>query len=712
VRRTLLSLDGLMLAFGSWTLGWWFALALGRGWAIALAFALVVGTLLGVALCRWSPSSTQRTERPDTVLIAIVLAVVVLWPVLTGLGRPALAGVAIVCLVARLAVPVAQRVVGWADVRLVGLAVVAVVAGFAASVGWWALVMVVCLVAGAMVVRPTLVDRWSPESADQLTALRRDLGTPLMLAAFGVLLAVWHVGVRWWAADNMYYLNKAAQISDRAFTFEVKDYLFGADAPHMPIGSILSSFEPLLGTVSAITGAPVTAVLFRVVVPAAMLAVPFALRYAARGLGIRRAGLAAALGTAAILLMTSTSTVALFAQVSYGKAISTVVAMPLLVGAAGNLVQRRDAGSALRATLAGVCAVGLSPSLGSAVLLVLAPFTAAALWCLWTDRADERPALRNVLELLVPLALLGLFALVGQALQQGAGDVQTTTGFRVFLRPEHAWGDAVRGGQMEWFLTTLVVAGATAVHALLPTRARVRRAVGLMLLLLFGVVLGPVTYEPLVADLLDLEWFANRLVWALPVAVVVGTALASLDTRRRLGALTVTAVAVTLGLSGPDLADTNLARVRASTVDVRDAPRAWPWETGIPLQLVRGADALADATPDGGRFLATPLVEEVTTALHIDDLPTYARDIYLVPIGRGRDAPEDFALDERLLLMHGMSGPQPDVTDELWADALETLEVAAVCTGPGIDPKLAEVIEERYRPVGGAGACTDVLVRR
>ena len=220
-------------------------------------------------------------------------------------------------------------------------------------------------------------------------------------------------GSWFWNPDNTYYLNKALHL--RGQPDLVPD-------PRLPLRRRRRHALPLrrhpvgidnsyLAVTSNLTGIAPATLLFRVVVPLSMFLLPFAARYAARGIGLQRAGLVGGFAAAATLIMTASESHSLFAQASLGKTIGRLVFVPILIGASAHLMRRNGPGAALRATLAAICAVGCSPSLVFAAALVLVPFTAAGLWDLWPTRAQPlRSQLRATVCLLAPLGFIGCFA--------------------------------------------------------------------------------------------------------------------------------------------------------------------------------------------------------------------------------------------------------------------------------------------------------------
>jgi hypothetical protein len=680
VSRAAFSLNLLIYGFGSWTLGYFAALALGLGWYFAVAFAIVAAGGIVLFALRWPlPTVNTSNEQADAVPLSVVFAVVLVAPVAFDAGRGVLVAAAGAFLVVRMLVPALMRRIDESDIRLVTISAIAALATLAFSWSWTVFVVFVCAIAIATIALPRSVPWFAgpdvgsdadPEVPDaptsvgqaQSTFLPRPptLASNLILAALGVLLGVWIIGAQFWNPDNTYYLNKAEHYAESTRLFPIRDYMFGFDeATHYPYGDIFSSYEPLIGALSATTGASPATVMFRIVTPAMMFLLPFAARYAARGLGLRRANLVGGFAAAALILMTAHQGPSLFASASLGKTIGRLVFIPLLIGAAGNLLRRRDPGSSLAATLAGACSVGLSPSLAFAAAFILVPFTVAGVWDLRPSRTHPiRSRLPELASLAAPLALIGIYSLVAYVLQERAGSSQYLFGGR-YPDPRAAWDYGV---------------GDHRSHILL-----------------------------------DLEYFAFRFTWAIPVTVLIGIALANADRRRRLGLLTVAAATLGLGLSGPDGVP---AQVYFSIdADVRDAPRVWPWDAGIPQGLREAADAVGAATPDGGRFLAPPSIEEVATATQLGRFPVYARDHYVAIVG-AESAPRDFFVDDRLLLARGMAGrQQPGESAPRFAAALDRVEVDTVCVDQNTAPNLRQAVTTSFVERRSAGLC-DVWVRR
>ena len=704
-RSWVLSLDFVVYVVGTWTLGFWCALALGRGWVFALVFAIAIGAGLA-AFHRRTPIARFDTssEWTDSVPIAVVLALVVGWPILLAVGRSTIAGVVVVLLVLRVAVPLVQRSFARLDARLLVLAATALIATLAYWASWAALVVALYVLIGIVVFFP----RWTKWLTAATTGRHRSRPwvASLLLGLLGALIATWLIGIPFWNPDNSYYLNKALHYASSPISFSSGDHMFGVGgAVHYPAGDLLSSFEPLLGAISGLSSVSARLLLFRLAAPLSMLAIPFAVRYAARGLGLRRANLAGAFAGAAVLLMTRIDTNSLFAQASTGKTIGRLVFIPILLGAIADHVRRKDSSGAVKATLATVAAVGFSPSLALPAAVLIAPFTVAGLWDAFVSPVSlARSRMKTYMWLLLPLAFLGCYSIVAQVIQTRGGASQSIALFH-FASGVDAWrlgSIAPEAGN----LTVFLVIGATALFPLLSPAEVLRRGGALTLLFLFGVLLAPWTFDIVVDHLLDLNYFAWRFVWALPVIMLVGFALAHVDLRRRLGILTVVAFTLALGLARPQA-----SFFFSGIVDIRDAPAMWPWNADVPDNVLDGARRVADATPVGGRFLAPATVEEVATGTQIDRFPTYARMHYIQAVGGADSVPHDFFPKDRLVLAQGMAGQAANVRDDQWRAALTRVQVETVCMDGQTAPGLRAVVMELYTDAGSAGPC-EIWTRR
>ena len=117
--RAVSRLDSVVYGFGTWTIGYWTALAFGLGWTFALGFAVVAGGGVFLLTRRWpTPPFGSTGERADTVPLAVVLAIVIVWPIAIDVGRTVAIVVAIALVVLRVVVPaIAQKLGQHRDLR-------------------------------------------------------------------------------------------------------------------------------------------------------------------------------------------------------------------------------------------------------------------------------------------------------------------------------------------------------------------------------------------------------------------------------------------------------------------------------------------------------------------------------------------------------------------------------------------------------------------
>ncbi len=712
--RSVFQLETLIYLFGSWTIGFWVALVLGRGWSVAVVASVVIFGGLS-ALVRRTPATPEAHEEPDPEHpgMLVVLAVVLVWPVALELGRGVLAALAVGLLVLRCLVLVAKRRQHGFEVTGLIVAAIAVAAAVAAAISWALFVTWAVVIAALLLLWPSWPDalraRSEPAVADHPSTRRRRRSASTetaVLIAFGVLVGVWHIGTpAFWNPDNAYYLNKAVHYANRAWTFPIEDYMYGVPGiDHLPFGNILSSYEPLAGTLSALSGLSVPVVVFGVLGPGLLALLPFVARYAANGLAVPRPGLVGAVAAASVLMMNQSDTANLFASFGVGKTIGRLIFIPLLLGAIGRLVRQPSRRAAITTGLAAVCAVGMAPSLAVAGLVILLPFTAIGVYQLW-QRSDGfhgvRSRARPMVALLIgPLAFLTAYALFAAAYQSQSG--QAMIGFRQFASPGAVWEFAtsipLSTGSM---LALLFVAGAVATWPIVLGSSALRHGGALMSLLLLGLLFNPLTFDLVIGDVLDLNYFARRILWALPLATLIGVVAANVDRGQRFGLLTIAAVTLGLGLSGP----TTSSLLTPPAIDVREAPGRWPWEPGIPPPLLQASDAIVDGTPAGATFLAPSSVEEVTTATQTSRLPTYVRLSYIRTVEAAASTPPSFHSLDRRLLANGINGTSEDVSTERWQTALARAEISTVCLDAAVTPNLRRAVEATFSQRGDTTAC-------
>ena len=132
---------------------------------------------------------------------------------------------------------------------------------------------------------------------------------------------------------------------------------------------------------------------------------------------------------------------------------------------------------------------------------------------------------------------------------------------------------------------------------------------------------------------------------------------------------------------------------------------------GSERGLRNTAAAVVRATPEGERFLAPPLIEEVATATQIRRFPVYVRKHYLEAVGHADKVPANFYADDRTLLAGGMSGDATTADPDTWRQALDRVAVATVCTDRNTDVGLRRVVMESFRGGDPRGIATCGRVR-
>ncbi len=703
-----------------WTLGYWLALAVGWGAMLALPLAMVLFGGVQVVLSRAGTGATddgdlrRRDDQPDTVALLVVLVLTLAWPAVDQWGRPALLVIAAAAIGVRLLVPLLRGSFSRTEVMLLGGILIGGAVGVLVDRSWLGWTLLVVAVTAAVVAAPTKVGIHSVEGAtpvarrwpQSLTPLHHRVASSVMLFAFGLLLAVWHIGSRFWNADNTYYLSKATSYAEDGRHFGIDDHLFGVEGlRHVPFGNLLSSFEPAVGVIARASGLSPSTVLFNIVTPASMLLVPFALRWSARQLGQRDPDLIAGIGTASILLMTELTSYGLYANASLAKRMGVTLLVPMLLGSMASLVARPNRRAATIAVLVAIAMVGASPSLGLAVVLCTGAFAAADV-----IRRPERLGVggatigggsRSRLWIFLPAILAIGYALFAQAFQQSAGEAQFVGGFFRYADGEAAWNGAQLGAAASVPTLGLVF---SAMLLTIPLLARPEQRRGLALLSggLFAVLLAPWTYELIVVDALEIDYFANRLAWVIPIPLLLGVVIAGIDDRRRLRWLTVVGAVVLVAASGQSIAGTQLEFFRPAVLDVTDSPSAWPWQTDDFFDR-DAAYRILEETPDGGRFLAPETIESMATALRLDldASPTYARLHYLQTIAADPTTPESFLANERLVLHAAISGEQRPSADV--ERSLELLAPDVVCLDPSAIDELVDAVALGYHSAGYVG---------
>ena len=730
--RRALSVQTFIVVLASWTIGYWVAAAVGIGWALAVPVAVITMGGMTVGLRPWRDVAAYLPAPGENLQLTAALVLVVLWPLLYELGSWVLAILAALALTVRLVLSRRGGASLIDDARLVAL--LAVFAGTAIAVAvsvrlGLALVVAASLVA---VLRPTWFEelfslahrrsgRGDPGDApedDELEADRpwdRPWMTTALLLCFGVIIAIWVAGYGpFWNGDNAYHLNKAAHYAASPGRWAPQDYMYGVEGlDHFPYVNFLNSYEALIGVLSRLTGLSPWDLVYRGVVPLVSVLAPFAARFAARGLGIRRAGLAGGLCGVALIISPSIGATT-FASLSIGKMIGPLVLAPILIGTAALVVSRPSARHAALAVVATIALLATSPSHIMSAGILLAAFSGTAAWNAWRERRDASTAWwRTAAIALAPLAFAGAFALFARAWQSQADPIQERLA-AVFTIPDGttAWeiGGLLAGPPISWMTAALLLGSTIALVWFASHQVAQRRALGAAFAVAYGLML-PIIFRVVVDDLLDLRLYSYRLFVVFFAPVVIGLGLAAVD-RSRLGVLTACAIVIAIGLAGPSIEGSSLVYFRPQSPKIWEAPLNWPAGNDASTGDKASANRLLAATPLGGRFLGFGAVEEIATARSTNRFPTYVRGQFVRSFTLDAGTPDAFRGEERLMLENAANAsPGPPLDVEELVLALDAVRVDAACVAPDSDPLLSEALGRDFERVEVTPSC-DLWVRK
>ena len=679
-------LETVTIGYALWTIAFLLSLWAGRGWALALPLFLT-GSAACVVAARRNPVDRPDSQRLSVgsgagVVVAAVLAFGWLLEPLGSLAMPLLAVVALGVLVA-----LDRGAESSESPQRLWLALSAATAVACAHALDWTLftvaMTVVVVVAVAAEVRGQSVD------AGPVSARRR---SEVSVLAVGLMLGAWTMFTRQFNPDDSYYANKAAHYAKSASEFFVANQQFGTlDEPHVPLADILSSYEPLAGVISAVTGVHHATVMYLILAPAIASFIPAAHRYAAQAFGVRRPDMVALVAVAAIVhLQGYGDFILLIDKIFQGKGGLVLVALPVLTGACIRYWAHPTTRRLLVAVAAMVAAVGMTPTAGAPALGAGLAILAAGLF---VTRSDPRFGARERLRGVVPAACVFGYAVFAFWFQSNAS--QTNPEFLRFAGPESAWArrlliaraDQVIGWNVPGFLTMFAV-----VLVILVGRTSMQRAFfGVVSLGLFTLLFNPLFFSPVFDEILHLNFLAWRFGWILPTSLAIGLAVDAVDrplpvVGTRLGSL-ILGLLIVSGL--PLLART-------------DQEYPAPWD--LQNRWIRGAEITIEATPPGGRYLAHERIEVAATILSADVYPTYARQIFLSSHERG-GASAEFNVELRNELARQIKGRAP-LSDTM--EALDTLRIDTVCIDPRIDPAdypLLEALPSKFEPGESVRLC-------
>jgi hypothetical protein len=468
-------LDFLVLALAAWTIVYHVCLVLevDAMWAaIAWAIALAPCGLLA-ARRRPEPGSIHRPEAPRR----------------RDLNFTALAGVQVAA----------------------ALGCAALLASTAAS--WWIVLGLWLLAAAAAFALTSLPAGGGLEATQPAARPGRDWFGAVVALGWAVGLGLLSLFLVRSAEDDTYYVRLAAWIAEHG-EFPLRDTIFSGQVFPAIIYPPLSSFEALMGTVAGITGLSAAGLFYLVVAPLVSALAVLALWRLQRAWQVPMVGIALSVALV-FLLMDARSHRALgntiLSRSWHGKVILLAVLVPVLLVFLQEYRERPTRRRLVLLAAAGAAGVGLT---STAVFVV--PVVALAAFAPVAIRSPRTAAAGFVATAVYPLGA-GLVA---------AGVGQRTASVDFYVRPEFLAQFVLSVG-----LPAFVAVGAMLIGPVLIPE-RVPGQVTALTALLVGLLLAP----PVTEALFDLTGFSRvlwRLLWAIPIAALVGVVAVRLSAGAR-----------------------------------------------------------------------------------------------------------------------------------------------------------------------------------
>ena len=482
----------------------------------------------------------------------------------------------------------------------------------------------------------------------------------MLVLSFGVALAVFSAMYVDWSFDNSYYVDRAIALRDLPWPVGVdtlhSDGLYPSVAPENDLGSL----EGAVGTVASLTGWHPLSVYAFLVHPGALLLATIALWRAGRTLGMARPALVSITGMAAMLILSDSGTVdapgfdraasVLFASRT-GRTI-LVALVPLVVAYVVEAMGESPGRSRVMLGAAVITAAG--------VTLMAIPVMAVVLVAAVVTVGGSHPLRAIVLRLRAPLLVasgyLALLAVAAMAMARlvadGGVDAEVIPGSEIAGR---ALGAPPTGAA----LAALLLSAPLVVRSGVARRYLVAAPLATLVLAVNPVILW-------LAGSTILGRSSPRLVWSVPLALVVGVVAADLWERFADVRGGYAAVALLAGL----------ALVTALPDAVAIAVPRWD----VREFQFAAAQRLVDAAPGGTAVVASEAVARFVPLVGGDVHPVAVTAFYTQKLGEM--APEVDAA-ERLWLMEAVtSGIAPGDAARFGA-ALTRFRVGAVCVDFG-----------------------------
>ena len=458
-------------------------------------------------------------------------------------------------------------------------------------------------------------------------------------------------------ADDTYYLRQATWIAEHG-RFPLGDTLHSQDVLPAVFSPPLASFEPLLGALAGSTGVSAPALTYLVAGPAAGALAVLALWRLLRTWQVSLVG--PALTVAVVFLLTAIDpTDDAGADVDHlpgdffisrawqGKVVLVAVLVPLLFALLHDYASRPRRSGLVLLAAAGVAAVGLSTT---ATFLV--PVIALAALAPLATRAPLRAAAGVAATSAYPAAAMAA-ALLSEGRQPARWQPED-------IAPEALVLPAIGTGALG-----LVVIGAALAGPLLLTPRDARRATAAAALaaaLCFAPGLPQLVYE-----LTGLGRPVWRVMWAMPVAALVGVVATQPTARHRRAAarlLPAAGACVLLALAGTPVWEGRHARLAGRPVLELD-----PREQAVAARLSR-------VLRPGDVVLAPPRLSKALLILDGRVTAVAPRLMYTKALPASPAARRTERLELSAFASHGL---RPDLREDRVVAALRELAVDAAC---------------------------------
>ncbi|HEY7074321.1 MAG TPA: DUF6077 domain-containing protein, partial [Solirubrobacteraceae bacterium] len=491
---------------------------------------------------------------------------------------------------------------------------------------------------------------------------RRPRLEPVVVAAWALGLAALSLFILNPDSDDAQYVHLSTWTAAHG-SFPLRDVMFtdqGLPALFYPPAS---SYESLIGTLARIGPLGVPDIVYFVVPPLAAILSVLATWRLLRGWSVPRAWLA--LSVACAFLLFSATTTRAFGVFGLtrgwqGKSLLVAALVPLLLALAIEYGQRPTRRALVLLACAGVASIGLSTT---AIFLV----PVIALGCM------APVALRSV-----RTAVAGFAAMAGYPLAVGVASL--AVGGRA--PDKHYSAEQLQPQTLLHLVLGVNLPALLAVAAILVAPALLPRArAGAMLAgtaLVAGCLLAPRLAEKLFTGI-GLGRELSRLVWAVPVAALLGALATTLTADRhrvvRYAPAVVLIAAVVLG--GQPVWSTAVGSAVPGTVVWKRWPASIPEARAIIAQTRPGDVILAPRTVSETLLVMSGEVTPVGTR------PQYVKALRKVPGGHARERLRLIYLVDRTGRTPARSSPKHAAQVRRVRRALRAVGVDLACTYPG-----------------------------